>query len=122
MKSLLVKRLEAYVANAERWQKKYRECLMAIGKSPDYHIYDLSIEWLRALRGSSSRDFLIQLAYFYWSLESLDQTILVYEVLEKKRHYRFWFLGIDFAEGEYERRKYGVLHHFAERFHETCAC
>jgi len=118
MKSKIERLLESYVECTEFWMKRYRESLMDVGKSPDYHIYDLEEDWLLGLPKSPSRTFLLRLVCFYECLDPLGKIILVREVLEQRRHYQFWFLGIQFARGEFERRKYEVLSTFARRFNE----
>ena len=97
------------LAHGEEVRAKYRKSLLFIGKSPDYHIADLSLYYLYGLKGSRAKQYLIKVRRFYEALNESDQRIFVYEVLEKKRHYLFWFLGEDWKPGEFERMRDRVL-------------
>ena len=93
-------------------KKKYRACLLESGKSPDYHIYDLSYRFIQSIRKRSCRIFLLEIKRYYDGLGKKDQSIFLREVLEAKRHYPFWFLGAGFRRGEYEMRKKKIMGQF----------
>ena len=101
--------LDESIVHAERINRRYRACLLKVGKSPDYHIYDLSYEFLRYLKPSKEAKFLLRVKRFYENLNDKDKDIFVAEVLERNRHYPFWFLGEKYRNGEFEKRRAGVL-------------
>ena len=104
-----IQTLNESVAHAAALSRKYRECLLKVGKSPDYHIYDLSYDFLRNLKPSKAASFLTRVRRFYDDLSPKDQRIFIAEVLELNRHYPFWFLGEKYRAGEFEQRKAGLL-------------
>ncbi len=94
---------------ADELRRKYRAALLKVGKSPDYHIYDLTIDFLTSLKESREKRFLLKVKRFYMGLGERDRGLFVREVLEKDRHYAFWFLGEHFKRGEFERLKHSLL-------------
>ena len=87
----------------EQIRKKYREALLRVGKSPDYHIFDISAEFLSGLRDSKAKRFLLSLRRYFFSLKEEDRRIFVMDILENGRHYPFWYME-DFSRREYESR------------------
>ena len=72
-----------------------RQCLIAVGKSPDCHVYQLDKESLRFVKKGSKRNYLTAIISFYKSLEDeVSRKIFVTEILEPGRHYAFWHYGI----------------------------
>lgn len=105
----IIQTLDQSVAHASEINRKYRDSLLKVGKSPDYHIYDLSYDFLRNLKPSKAQSFLLRVKRFYEELSPKDQRIFIAEVLELNRHYQFWFLGEKYRAGEFEQRKAGLL-------------
>ena len=96
----------AKLPNAERMKRiraRYREALLSVGKSPDYHIYDLSPEFLNSLKDSKAKRFLVNLRRYFMDLAEEDQRFFVMEVLEVGRHYPFWYLD-GYTRRQYEKR------------------
>ena len=92
--------------NAERMKKirvKYRQALLSVGKSPDYHIFDISPEFLDNLKDSKAKRFLMNLWRYFLNLKEEDQRFFVMEVLEVGRHYPFWYLDV-YTRRQYEKR------------------
>lgn len=77
-----------------------RQALIDIGHSPDFHIYDLDREELVRKSHLTAGRYLLDLYDFYMSLDPLDRAVFVSEVLERGRHYRFWWLSY-FEPGEF---------------------
>ena len=78
-----------------KFSKTYRAALMAIGKSPDVHIYDLNDRSLEFVKESSERNFITKVMYFYGTLgDDITKKIFVTEILEPGRHYSFWHFGV----------------------------
>lgn len=107
MKSLTT--IEECLEHASEIRGKYRRALLEVGKSPDYHIYDLSYAFLADSHQAVAAKFLIKVKRFHDSLDVADQRIFVNEILEAKRHYAFWFLDFAFKRGEFESRKRSLL-------------
>ncbi len=84
----------------KRVRKRYREALLSVGKSPDYHIFDLSPDFLAALKDSKAKRYLFGLRHFFANLDDEKRRIFVMDVLEVGRHYQFWYLD------EYSHRQY----------------
>ncbi len=80
----------------------YRHALQHLGYSPDAHVYDLRDGELARKLGASSL-FLRLILHRYNSLDKEAQRYFLIEVLEKGRHYRFWWLAY-YTPDEY--RKY----------------
>ena len=74
-------------------RKRFRESLISIGKSPDFHIYDLDKAFKKSQVPKKSSAFLKRITSFYKSLNYADQRLFIIECLEKGRHYPFWYLG-----------------------------
>ena len=110
-----IRTLSDSLAYAEKLRRKYRESLIAVGKSPDYHVYDLTVAFLSSLRPCTASRCLIAVKHFYDSLGVRDQAIFVNEVLEKDRHYPFWFMDGRFAKNEYEKCRTALLCRLPER-------
>lgn len=81
----------------------YRKALIDIGLSPDTHVYDLKFQFL-ARRGTASARFLLLSLYYYLDLCKEERRIFVNDVLERGRHYRFWWLEFHTPE-EYSELK-----------------
>ena len=61
----------------ESIRKRYRAYLLQIGKSPDYHVYDLRYDELLRLPPSHARSFLIKIRRYFDSLDEKGKRILV---------------------------------------------
>ncbi|MCR5348160.1 MAG: hypothetical protein K6E59_00930 [Bacilli bacterium] len=101
--------IQTLLVHADEVRLRYRKALKAVGKSMDYHVYDLSYSFLASLRACPEAGYLLRVRRFYDALDSCDRMIFVNEILEKDRHYRFWFMGQEFRKGEFEARKSGLL-------------
>lgn len=72
-----------------------RRSLIAVGKSPDCHVYELNRESLRFVKKGIHRRHLTAIISFYNALEDeLSKRIFVTEILEPGRHYLFWHYGV----------------------------
>ena len=91
------------VEGIEDLRGKYRCALLSVGKSPDYHIFDLSSEFINGLKDSKAKRYLYVLKQYFASLPIQDQKIFVYDVLEAGRHYPFWYLE-NYTRRTYESR------------------
>ena len=69
----------------------YRQALVEVGHSPDFHIYDLDSNFLVHKQNLASGRFLLKLYWFYLLQDDLSRRIFVSEFLERGRHYRFWW-------------------------------
>ena len=79
---------------------KFRESLLALGKSPDTHVYDLSHDFLGYARKGPERAFLIRVKVYYDKLSVKEKNLFLNEILEKGRAYRFWYL-LDYNEKKF---------------------
>ena len=82
---------------------RYRNALLSVGKSPDYHIFDLSSDFINGLKDSKAKRFLYLLKQHFSSLRPKDQQLFVLDILETGRHYPFWYLE-DYTRRAYEAR------------------
>ena len=105
-----IKTIEDCLLHADDLRAKYRACLLRLGKSPDYHIYNLTFEFLNGSKRRKEVAFLLKIRRFYDALPEKDKPIFVREVLERNRHYPFWFYDADYKKGEFERRKNDLLY------------
>jgi len=69
----------------------YRQALVEVGHSPDFHIYDLDSGFLVRKQHLAAGRFLLKLYWYYLQLDDLKRRIFVCEFLEKGRHYHFWW-------------------------------
>jgi hypothetical protein len=70
----------------------FRQALIEVGHSPDYHLYDLDRDFLVRKKDYAAGRFLLRLYDFYHSqLDDLEQRIFICDFLERGRHYRFWW-------------------------------
>jgi hypothetical protein len=70
----------------------YRQALIEVGHSPDYHLYDLDRDFLVRKTNYAAGRFLLKLYDFYYGqLEDLEQRVFICDFLERGRHYRFWW-------------------------------
>jgi hypothetical protein len=83
----------------------YRQSLVEVGHSPDFHVYDLDRGTLERKRHLASARFLLQVMDFYDGLPEFERKIFLCECLESGRHYAFWWL--DFGD---KRRFYRATH------------
>ena len=81
-------------------REKFRLCLLALGRSPDSHIYDLDETFLAGNRSPEASLFIRKIKDFYENLGNAERRFFVKECLEKDRHYKFWYLG------EYQKLSY----------------
>ena len=103
-----VKTIQDCIDYADAVRRNYRASLLAIGKSPDAHIYDLTLESIQGRNLLRQRLFLEKVLRFYGQLNPKDKAIFIAEVLEKHRHYPYWFME-DFREKDFARRKDSIL-------------
>ncbi len=101
--------LKECLAHGEKIRKRCREALIHIGKSPDYHIYDLEYEELFSLRESRERNYLIKVKQYFDGLSTKQRRIFVAEVLEKDRIYPFWFYDERYEMKDYEQHRRAFL-------------
>ena len=83
----------------------YRQCLINLGKSPDYHIYDLDEDFLYSCQDKVEGKFLRKVKEYYLSLDCLERIMFVNDCLEKGRHYKFWYLNFYFVKDYTEKLK-----------------
>ncbi len=103
-----VKTLHDCIEYADLVRKKFRSCLLLIGRSPDTHIYDLTEDKIKGRGYARERTFLIKVLQFYLNLSDKDKDIFVAEVLERYRHYPYWFLE-DYRDKDFVARKDSIL-------------
>ncbi len=89
-------------------RRRYRQALLSIGKSPDYHLFDLTPEFLAGIKNAKTRNFLIKLSRYFDSLDGENKRIFIMDVLESGRHYPFWYMDA-FPRRDYERRLRSVV-------------
>ena len=97
------------IENATFLRKEFRLALLQAGKSPDYHVYDLTDEFLLSRGKSKPVKLLIKVKTFYDTLEPEEQKFFVYEYLEPERHYRFWYML------DYRDKEWASFHAYMER-------
>ena len=95
-------------------RKRMRKSLLDVGKSPDAHVYDFDLSFLKHHPSSSSR-FLIKLWRFYDRLDSLKKRILLSECLEVGRIYPFWYYGW-MSDTRFRKERKQVISSFKEAF------
>jgi len=86
----------------------YRQALIEVGYSPDYHIYDLNSDFLYRHEDIAGAKFLIMVREFYRTLPNYEKRIFVCEYLEVGRHYAFWWLEFMDFRG-FSKRCHDVL-------------
>jgi hypothetical protein len=93
----------------------YRQALVEVGHSPDYHLYDLETSFLARKQNLAAGRFLFKLYWYYLRLNDLERRIFICDFLESGRHYAFWwfeFAGsreFDFAFNEVEVGLHRIL-------------
>ena len=92
----------------------YRQSLVQVGKSPDYHLVNLTDDFLTRL-SSAAGAFLRKVRSFFASLDPLEGEIFVNECLEHGRHYRFWYLSY-YRDAEYKKDLSGIYSRVAMAF------
>src|SRR5574344_3121279 len=70
----------------------YRQSLIEVGHSPDYHVYDLEKGFLEHKCDSAAGLFVNRVYDFYFSLHGLERRVFLCECLEHGRHYPYWWL------------------------------
>ncbi|HIU44886.1 MAG TPA: hypothetical protein IAC52_01125 [Candidatus Enteromonas pullicola] len=78
----------------------YRQSLVQVGKSPDYHLRRLDEDFIEHLPKTAAGKFLRKVKSFYGGLDPLQQEVFVNECLEHGRHYKFWYMPY-FRDKEY---------------------
>lgn len=76
----------------------YRQSLVEVGHSADFHVYDLEQDLIERKGNLAAGRFLIMTKKFYESLEGIKKKIFLCEVLERGRHYPYWYLP--YADGK----------------------
>lgn len=79
----------------------YRQSLIEVGHSADYHVYDLEQDLIDHKLDRAAGIFLKHVKDFYESLPYLQQKVFLVECLEHGRHYAYWYLPY------YSRKSYG---------------
>ena len=97
-----------HASKMERMRKRYRQALLSVGKSPDYHIFDLSNEFIGSLKDSQAKRFLFGLKRYFATLSEEDRRIFVNDILESGRHYPFWYLE-DYTRRVYEQKLRAIV-------------
>lgn len=92
----------------------YRQSLVQVGKSPDYHLKNLTDDFLVCL-SSAAGAFLRKVKAFFFSLDPLEGEIFVNECLEHGRHYRFWYLSF-YKDADYKKDLLGIYSRVATAF------
>lgn len=78
-----------------QFKRRYRDCLMHLGKSPDTHLYELSMESFTFSKKGEDLYLIDNLIKFYNKLENdFMKNIFITEFLERGRHYPFWHYGL----------------------------
>lgn len=80
-------------STSKKIRVRYRESLLAIGQSPDVHIYDLRYDFISPRRHPKELRFLRKIKDFYFSLDFETRCLFLNECLERGRHYKFWYLS-----------------------------
>lgn len=86
----------------------FRQALIEVGYSPDYHIYNLDSSFLFRHQEKASAKFLLMVRDFYRSLPDYEKRIFVCEYLEAGRHYPYWWLEYMDFRG-FSKRSHDVL-------------
>ena len=73
-------------------RSRFRNALLALGRSPDSHIYDLDQDFFDHRPKGEALSFIRKVRLFYECLAETDRRLFLKECLEKDRHYRFWYL------------------------------
>ena len=73
-------------------RKAYRHALAEVGLSPDSHVFDLNYDRLLD-QGGAEGAFLADVVDFYLELDDFSAKIFLFQILEKGRHYPFWWLS-----------------------------
>lgn len=96
-------KLPVVPSSIDTLRQNYRRALISVGKSPDYHIFDLSSDFINGLKDSKAKRFLLTLKLHFSSLDPKDKQLFVLDILETGRHYPFWYLE-DYTRRAYEAR------------------
>ncbi len=80
----------------------FRQALIEVGKSADYHVFNLTDEFLSHVQDKAAGRYLLSVKRFYESLDQMAKRVFLCEVLEYGRHYRFWFY-------EFATRNFGAI-------------
>jgi hypothetical protein len=70
----------------------YRQALIEVGHSADYHVYDLEQDLIDHKLSIAAGVFLQHVKAFYDSLPEMQQKVFLVECLEHGRHYAYWYL------------------------------
>jgi len=70
----------------------YRQSLVEVGHSADFHVYDLEQDLIERKRNLAAGKFLMIAKKYYESLEGIKKKIFLCEILERGRHYPYWYL------------------------------
>jgi len=87
----------------------YRQALVEVGHSPDFHIYDLDSSFLVRKQNLAAGRFLLKLYWFYLLQDDLSRRVFVSDFLEKGRHYPFWWF--EYCKGEEWNQTRNQLYH-----------
>jgi hypothetical protein len=93
----------------------YRYCLIDLGYSPDCHLEDIDVLRLRWKQSYASSKFLQKVLRFYDSLPSYEQRYFYTEVLERNRHYKWWWIEYG-SHRLYELASYEVKSRITDAF------
>jgi cobalamin biosynthesis Co2+ chelatase CbiK len=71
----------------------YRQSLIEVGHSPDFHVYDLEKSLLEHKNDHAAGAFINKVHDFYFSLHGMERKVFLCECLEHGRHYTYWWLN-----------------------------
>jgi hypothetical protein len=77
----------------------YRQSLIEVGHSADYHVYDLDKDLFVRKRHLAAARFLGEVYGFYRSLPDFERRIFLCDCLEHGRHYAYWWLAYTDPKG-----------------------
>ena len=87
---------------------KVRQALLALGNSPDLHIYEWNDDFLSERSFRPEARYLQRAKRFYEGLDPFQKRVLISECLEFGRVYPFWYYGWG-SEPAYRKERKAVL-------------
>lgn len=73
----------------------YRLSLMDLGYSPDEHLENIDLWRLEHYQTRASAQFLLKVMDLYYHMDEMERRIFYTEILEKGRHYHWWWLEFE---------------------------
>ena len=112
---------KSHVPNVYRFNARFRDCLLSLGKSPDMHVYEMDDASMRFVRMGEEYRFVMSVVTFYNGLDSiLKKRIFLTEFVERGRHYPFWHYEM-IDTGVYKEMVEEVYQEFHKAFMEGVA-